>query len=177
MHCTRHALSAVALAAVFVLVTGCWTPAQAQVQKGSADNAALRKELESTYRQVRTALKAKNYDAFTALFEPPPGKSLTKAEWPQASEALADLLPDPSKIRFIRLVPDSDWAGYFFQELDNDANYITVTLFRFHRVGQAWKLSGAVQSNSIRKEKSAVENNAEIEKWIDGKKDIAVPKR
>ena len=176
MHSIQRLFSAAALTALLSLAgTAYW--GEAQAQKATADNAVLRKELEGTYQQVRTALKTKNYEAFVALFEPPEGKTLTKAQWPEASAGLSEMLPEASKMRFIRLIPDNDWAGYFFQEVDNDPNFITVTLFRFHRVGQGWKLSGAVQSNSIRKEKSDAENKAEIEKWIESKKDIKTVKR
>lgn len=173
MYPMQHLFSAAALS-ILVALTG--VPC-AQAQKTTGDHAALRKEVESTYQQVRAALKAKNYDVFVALYEHPAGKPVPKAQWPEASAVLAEALPELSKMRFIRLISDDDWVGYFFQELDNDPNFITVTLFRFHRVGQGWKLNGAVQSSSIRKEKSDTENNAEIQKWIESKKDIRSVKR
>lgn len=154
-----------------------WVPAQAQPQIASVDIATLQKDLESVYQKVRIALKTKNYEAFMALCEPPAGKQLTKAQWPEASEGLAGALPEASKMRFIRLTPRNNWVGYFFQELDNDPNYVTVSLFRFHREGQNWKFYPAVQSNSILKGKTDAENNAEIQKWIVGLKDIEPLKR
>jgi len=178
MKSIRHILSAAALSGLCALAgITCLSSAQAQPQKTTADSAALQKDLENTYQQLQAALKDKDYDAFMAVCETSAEMPLTKAQWPEAAEGLTMMLPKISKMRFVQLTPDNDWAGYFFQEMDNDPHYISVSLHRFHRVGQKWKFTLSTDGMSFPKGKNAAENNAGIQKWIASIKDIKPSKR
>src|SRR4051812_33031093 len=122
-------------------------------------------ELEAAYNAVRAKLMAKDFDGFTALIEPAKERPTPPEEtFLEAAPFILGMYPDLSETKFQRTAVSGDWAAYYtLIELD-DVNFVNLAMFKFHRVGAAWKLSGSAYALSFPSTKNAAEDAKAIAK-------------
>jgi hypothetical protein len=147
------------------------------VSVAAAQTAApARAELETVYNKVRAAVKAKDYDAFLALVEPAKDRPAPpKAVFADAAPMILDGFPDLATTKFVKIGVSGDWAGYYALTDLDDKNFVTVAVFRFHRVAAGWKLSGAVASSSLPKAATAAEDQKAVAKEIETNESFRLP--
>jgi hypothetical protein len=138
----------------FFLFAGAWAadpavPATAASKKapgaGEIPPQLLRYQLEQTYRVVRGALEARDYQTFLQLVIP------ARAGPPPSEEAfnkvalnLLDDYPVLEQLNFAKVGQSGDWAGYYTENRVADLKRTYILFFKFKRAKEGWKMSGRV---------------------------------
>lgn len=152
-----------------VLGAGC-TPAkplpsatQQTATNLSPADQALRNDLEGVWKGIQASLDqpgAKGYGSFLDLELYPELAFLKNSVLDPATihEIKTTVFYDLSRITFVSVRQEGDWAGYFFlrHPEDNDGfgrksatSTASLALYPFHRVDGAWKMVPAVLDHTI----------------------------
>jgi hypothetical protein len=144
------------------------TTTDQRIPGGTIGNQSQQLELEAVYNGVRASLESKDFDAFTMLVEPAVElPALAKSDWLEGAEFLLDMYPDLANTKFQRTNASGERAGYYtLTELD-DPNFINIMMFKFHRAGSSWKLSGSAYGMSFPSTKNAADDEKAIAKELD----------
>jgi hypothetical protein len=115
-----------------------------EMKKAQDEKEALRRELAGIWTKVRKAFAEYRLDDALPYLEIP-------ADTPRPSRedaaAVAAFLSDIDRARFIGLEREGDVAA-IFAETSKDPGETEVTVFRFRRAGEAWKIYPAPHSCS-----------------------------
>ena len=106
------------------------------VAKKEKEEDVLRKELMGTWSKVRTAFAEYRLDDALPYLDVSAGESRPSRE---DARALADFLPDIDKARFIAMEREGDIAA-IYTDTSHDPGETEVTVFRFQRSGDRWKI-------------------------------------
>lgn len=138
--------------------------------------APARADLEALYNKARAAVKAKYYDAFLALVEPAKERPAPpRPVFVDAAEMILIGLPDLATTKFLKIAASGDWVGYYALTDLDDKNFVTVSVFRFHKAASGWKLSGGSASSSLPKGETAAEDQKAVAKEIETNKNFQLP--
>jgi hypothetical protein len=96
----------------------------------------LRKELVGIWSKVRTAFAEYRLDDALPYLDVPAGEARPSRE---DARALAEFLPDIDKARFIVMEREGDIVA-IATDTSHDPGETEVTVFRFQRVGDRWKI-------------------------------------
>ena len=139
-----------------------------QQQGTSRDARQLKTELEETYGKLKVALKNKDYDGFIALYEPlKDERPMSKKQWTKVAKFLNSDYEELATTRFIQVDKSGEWAGYYFQSVLENPNWITLSVRRFHMVGKVWKVVGFSYHKTFPKATNGAENKARIIKELE----------
>ena len=102
----------------------------------SDEQDALRKELMGIWSKVRTAFAEYRLDDALPYLQVPAGEARPSRE---DARAVADFLPEIEKVRFLWIEREGDVAA-MYTDTSHEPGETEVTVFRFQRVSDRWKI-------------------------------------
>jgi hypothetical protein len=127
--------------------------------KNNTMDANLKEQLEEAYQKVSAVLQSGGtYESLLKVYEEnddPNLPPITEADWSMAHDSFSKAFPDISKINYVSLEEQKDYA-YYYAWVNGDnaltsSDKINLWVYVFHNVSGNWKLTGYSQVISTTK--------------------------
>lgn len=136
----------------------------------------LRASLETAYLAARASVDEPTPDTFLILVEVPNASPAQEQKlrdtWSdsQSKTALKSFVfTDLAATEFVQIRQEGDWAGYYYLTDLEDAGHLNVSLMRFHKVGDTWRVHMRLSTSSDIYEPASGKTRAEaIQDVING---------
>jgi hypothetical protein len=137
---------------------------------GAWSQPVAKDQLLALYNQVRKSVIDQDLEGFHRMVIPPDPsvKKMTPEEFAGFKAFLAEILPDPANMKFIRFSQKDDEAIIIFRSQLEDKEDITLTPFRFIREKSGWKLWANFASKTFSAAAEPAENDQAIAKELKG---------
>jgi hypothetical protein len=137
---------------------------------GAWSQKAAKDDLLALYNRIRKAVIDQDLEGFNRMVIPPDPsvKKMTPDEFAGFKVFLAEILPDPAEMKFIRFNQKDSQAIIVFQTQMDDKENITLTSFRFIREKPCWKLWANFVSKTFSAASDPAENDRAIAQELKG---------
>ncbi len=134
----------------------------------------LRTDLEKAYAAVLDALARKDRAAFFAHTQDAP--PVPAEAWEENLDILTAAYPSLENTRFLIAHDFGGFAGYYLLEELDDANFTTVAVYWFHRLGGEWKLAPGKFGASFPTDPNPAKNQERVAGEIQNNPGFRAPK-